>query len=58
MLLLFYPPSGFQGVALQCVSMAGKGLSTMAIFLLKLNVFDVFPLDFPVLAGKKFIMCF
>lgn len=45
-------PAGFLGVALQYMSMAGKGLFRVAIFLLKLNVFDVFPLDAPLLAEK------
>lgn len=34
---LTFPPAGFLGVALQYVLMAGKGLSRVAIFLLKLN---------------------
>ena len=32
--------------------MAGKGLFRVAIFLLKLNVFDAFLLDAPLLAEK------
>ena len=45
-------PAGFLGIALQYVSMAGKGLFRVAIFFLKLNVFDTFLLDAPLLAEK------